>query len=75
MIRIYFAAAVAVAIFLAYITGVHIGNVRCDARISHAIAEQMVNNTESVGKINDTVLHTGVRDIRRILREKYTIAE
>lgn len=75
MIRIYFAAAVAAAIFLAYITGVHVGNVRCDARIAIATANQINQNTQIIEVTNETVFHTGLGDIRRVLREKYTIAE
>ena len=73
--RMYLAAAGAAAIFLAYITGVHIGNVRCDARIANAIANQINQNAQIVEATNEIVIHTGVGDIRRILREKYTIAE
>ena len=75
MIRIYFAALIGAAIFFAYITGVHVGNVRCDARVANANAQQIITDTQIVGKANETVMHTGVRDIRRILREQYTISE
>lgn len=75
MIRLYIAATVVAAIFMAYITGVHVGNVRCDLRTSSAISEQLIINTQLAGETNDAVFHTGVNDIRRILREKYTIAE
>ena len=75
MIRIYFAVAIAAAIFLAYITGVYVGNVRCNARIANDNVARMIINTKIMGKTNDAVLHTGVGDIRRILHEKYTIAE
>jgi hypothetical protein len=38
-------------------------------------AKQIVLDTQISGEINETVIHTGVGDIRRILYEKYTIAE
>ena len=75
MIRIYLAVAMVAAIFLAYITGVHVGNVRCDVRMANAIAEQINQQTQIIEATNETVLHTGSGDIRRILHEKYTIAE
>ena len=75
MIRLYFAAAFVAAIFFAYITGVHVGNIKCGTRIANANAERMILDNEIIRKTNETVFHTGVRDVRRILHDKYTIAE
>lgn len=75
MIRVYFAALIGAAIFFAYITGVHIGDIRCDSRIANANANRIVFDTKIMGKTNETVMHTGLSDIRRVLRQKYTIAE
>lgn len=75
MLRFYIAVAFVTAFFLAYITGVHVGNVRCDAHVADMRAKQIVLDTQISGEINETVIHTGVGDIRRILYEKYTIAE
>ena len=74
-IRIYIAALIGAAIFLSYIAGAHTGNIRCQARVANTTAEQIAINTKIKGKINETVLHTGVADVRRILHEKYTITE
>ena len=73
--RLYIAALGGAAIFLAYVTGVHVGNVRCGERVANANSEQILLNTTIMGQANETAVHTGVRDIRRILHEKYTIAE
>ena len=75
MIRVYFAAILGGAIFFAYFIGVHIANIKCNERIANANLNQMVINATAMEKTNDTVLHTGISDIRRILRERYTIAE
>ena len=73
--RVYFAALVGAAIFLAYVTGVHVGNVRCGERVANANMEQVIYNAKIMGDTNAAVMHTGVRDIRRLLHERYTIAE
>ena len=75
MIRIYCAALLCAAIFLSYFIGGHVANIKCRERIANANVEQVIINTHIIRKTNDTVMHTGVGDIRRILREKYTIAE
>ena len=75
MIRVYFAVAIVAAIFLAYVTGVHVGNVRMRAQFTGANAEQLVIITKIMDKANEMSIHTGVGDIRRVLYEKYTIAE
>ncbi len=72
---IYYAALIGVAIFFAYLIGVYVGNMKCDVRIANANANEMIFNTKQMGNINETVFHTSVGDIRRILHEKYTIAE
>ena len=51
-IRIYIAALIGAAIFLSYIAGANIGNVRCQARVANTTAEQIAINTKIKGKIN-----------------------
>jgi len=75
MIRIYFAALVCVAIFLSYFIGIHVGNVRCNTRIAESNIEHIVRDAKIMEKTNEVVYHTGTADVRRILHEKYTIAE
>ena len=71
----YCATLFGVAIFLSYVMGVHVGKLKCDARIANMNTNEIIVNTKQIGNINETVFHTGVGNIRRILREKYTIAE
>jgi len=75
MMRLYLAAITMAAIFFAFITGVYIGRVKCSARVANANVEQITNNHKIQRIANETVMHTGGDDVRRILREKYTIAE
>ena len=75
MTRIYYAALICVAFFCCFATGVAVGRARCNARVAVNSYEHIVQNVKQSGDINETVLHTNLGDIRRILREKYTIAE
>ena len=72
---LYYAILCGVAIFFVYFVGVHVGKIKCDSRIANMNTKQIVVNTKLSEDINETTLHTGTGDIRRILREKYTIAE
>ena len=54
----------------AYFYGKSVGVSQCEKQ--HF--QNQINITEQQ-KINETVYKTGVRDIRRILRDKYTITE
>ncbi len=75
MIRLYVAAGVLLAVFFSYAAGVRFGRAECSvtaAQNSSAINTAVV---KTVGEINEQVINTGVRDIRRVLRTQYTIAE
>ena len=75
MMRIYIFIAVGAVLCAAYFYGLNIGRADCVADISKntaQIAQQQLNKQE---KINVEVNRSNVRDIRNILREKYTIAE
>lgn len=75
MNKIYFVMIASTIILGAYFYGVNITNVKCRERqANNNISEiQHIENNKRI--IHDTVYKTGVRDIRRILRDKYTIAE
>ena len=75
MVRIYMAALLGGAIFFAYFVGAHIANIKCNERVAHANVQQIVMNNKTMENANDAVFRTSVADIRRVLREKYTIAE
>lgn len=67
-----FFCAVLIAV---YVAGIRIGGAKCR---TNAMAQSMntyVQLLKNKEKINENVLHTNLDDIRRWLREKYTIAE
>ena len=71
----YYAMLLGVAIFFVYLIGVHVGGVKCRAKVANANYEQIIMNTKIMEQTNEDVLHTGVGNIRHILHEKYTIAD
>ena len=75
MIRVYCAALIVTAIFLSFMVGKHVANIKCREHMATTNAERIFYDVKFMEKTNDTVFHTGVSDIRRILHEKYTIAE
>ncbi len=62
-------------IVFAYLMGGRIAAQKCNALVNEASASQQRIIIEQIGNVNEKVVNTGVCDIRRILREKYTIAE
>ncbi len=67
-------------IFLsAYFIGIRQGKSQCKEdfamTFSQKILQKQAEKVEKIGEINAKVFHTGVNDIRDILRQKYTIAE
>lgn len=73
--KIYLIAAVAAFILFAFCAGVRIGTLGCERDASRITTTQQKHNIQHQEQINEKTMHTGMRDIRRILREKYTIAE
>ena len=73
--KMYLIAAMAAFILFAFCAGTHIGTLRCERDVSRITPPQQKLNIQHQVKINEKTMHTGMRDIRRILREKYTIAE
>ena len=71
----YYIALFCGAIFFAYIAGMRVGDSNCRAKFASENSESIINNTNIMEQTNEQVFHTGTRDIRRILRERYTIAE
>ena len=51
------------------------GRVQCNAQIAQANATYQSEIINLKEKINAETFNVGLRDIRRILREKYSIAE
>lgn len=59
----------------AYWAGARVASQKCATQIAEIRAEQQSVNLENMVNVNEKVFNTGVRDIRRILRTEYTIAE
>jgi len=75
MIKIYFIVAMGAIVIGAYFYGANISDSKCRAK-------QMQNNLNEIQtieqhkkEIHDKVYKTGTDDIRRILHDKYTIAD
>lgn len=75
MIKLYLIILVCVIVCGAFFYGKNVGISKCEIQN----LQNQINTTEQSQQnernINDTVYKTGVRDIRRILYDKYTIAE
>jgi len=59
----------------AYFFGWNAGRIQCRNTVANNITHELQQQIEIMEKTHAETLHTGMRDIRRILREKYTIAE
>jgi len=73
--KVYLIIAVGCIIFGAYEFGLQIAHKKCEVNAAQNQTNEIVK-TISIQRISDEkVYHTGVDDIRRILRTKYSIAE
>lgn len=59
----------------AFFYGKHVGVSKCEIQNLQNKINTTEQNRINERNINDTVFKTGVADIRRILRDKYSIAE
>ncbi len=71
----YLIIAVCAMVIGAYIMGARIANEKCVARGANAQTDEVINSVNIVRKANEKTVYTHVRDIRDILRRKYTIAD
>ncbi|MBQ8256102.1 MAG: hypothetical protein IJY99_04020 [Alphaproteobacteria bacterium] len=55
--------------------GKYVGRANCQADTVVAQSYMQAEITKKIGEVNEEVLGRGAGDIRRVLREKYTIAE
>ena len=62
-------------VFGAYFFGTRIAREKCVADGANAQTNEIINNVNMVRVANEKTVHTNVRDIRDILRRKYTIAQ
>ncbi len=75
MNKMYFIVLISALIFGAYFYGTNISNMKCREKQANNNLIEIQQTEKNKRIIHDTVYKTGVRDIRRILRDKYTIAE
>ena len=72
-IRIFFITACIVA--CTYFFGWNAGRIQCHRTQANDITHYLQQKIKMMEETHAETMHTGMRDIRRILREKYTIAE
>ena len=72
---LYIPLGIAATVFVVYMAGARIGGQKCRADIADAAAQKQSEINLIIGEINAETYHTTTDDIRRVLREKYTIAE
>ncbi len=75
VIRVYIAAAFVAALFFIYWAGMRAGRDGCRVDMGNVAAENVTDTIQQIKEIDDVVIKTDTDNIRRILREKYTIAE
>ena len=73
--KIYLIAAIITMIGGAYFFGVQITRTECSARLAQAQTAATQENEKITRIVNEKTVHTAVRDIRNILRTKYTITD
>ena len=71
----YLIIAVCAMVFGAYFFGARIAREKCVADGANAQTNEIINNVKLLRSANEKTVHTNVRDIRDILRRKYTITE
>ena len=75
MIKLYLIGLVCAIICGAYFYGQSVGNSKCKIQNFQNQINLIKQDNQQQRVINDKVYKTGVGDIRRILHDKYTIAE
>ena len=75
MNKIYFLLAICALILGAYFYGANIADAKCQMRQLAENTQKQNLNIKNQRIIHDTVYKTGISDVRRILHDKYTIAE
>lgn len=75
MYKLYILLFLLAVVCGAYLAGGQLGRQRCNARMVAGIVEQQSQIIKIQGDINAEAYNRNTGDIRRFLREKYTIAE
>lgn len=71
----YLIIAFVIIISFVYFAGSRVATERCNTKIAEISASKQSDMVKKMDEINEKTFNTGVHDIRRVLREKYTIAE
>ena len=72
-LNIFFVSVV--IILLAYFAGIRVASQKCKTQITELKLVGQLDINKTMDEINEKTFNTSVRDIRRILHEKYTIAD
>ena len=75
MNRLYMVLIFLLVLILSYFAGMHAGTMRCHTKSALDTSKQQTKIIKIQEEINAETLHRTGDDIRRILREKYTITE
>lgn len=75
MMRIYIIIIGGLMVIGAYWAGNRVGRFSVVAQCNADAVARHIQTIKQMDKINAETNHTAVRDIRRILREKYTISQ
>ena len=67
--------AVCAAMFFSYVAGMRVGREKCRVDVASQTGAIQSQAIKIMGDVNAETFNRGVGDIRRILHEKYTIAE
>lgn len=73
--RIYLIIAIIALVGGAYIMGARVAREKCTADVANATTAEIINTVNNTRAADEKTFNTGVRDIRNILRAKYTIAD
>lgn len=73
--RFYVVGLAVACAALAYMLGRGVATARCDARMAASAREIQIYTIKQQEKIDVETVNTRSADIRRVLREKYTIAD
>lgn len=73
--RIYFICATFILVGGAFYMGGRIARTKCISEMATAQTNEVIVQLKTQRKIDEKTFHTAVRDIRSVLRTKYTIAD
>lgn len=73
--RVYVFIMMIALVLGACFAGCAVGRAKSKEKCTETVAVQYVQTVKQMEKINEQTNHTAVRDIRRILHERYTIAQ